>query len=65
MSFIWLILTISWLTIIIYPQIIAYLIWGLLLFFWINILITNFFFFKKNKNWKDYVSFWKYKIYKN
>ena len=54
------------LIIIFNPLIISYLIWGFLMFVWLNIIATKFLFFKKSSsNWKDYVSFWKYKIYKD
>lgn len=66
MSYLWTILVIFWIIIIYNPALISYLIWGFMIFVWLNIVITKYFFFKKsNNNWKDYVSFWKYKIYKD
>jgi len=54
-------LIIFWIIIIIFPKIIAWLIWWFLIFVWINILI----FMKVQKKWKDdYVKFWKYKIFR-
>lgn len=64
MSAFWLLLVISGIIIIVYPQIIAYMIWGLLLFFGLNILFAKYLFSKKQKTWENYVKFWNYKIYK-
>lgn len=61
----WIILVVSGVIIIAYPQIIAYMIWGLLLFFGINILLAKYLFFKNTKWWENYVKFWNYKIYKD
>ncbi len=57
------ILIIFWVIIILAPAILAYLIWWLFIFIWINILI----FFKNIKsktNKEEYIKFGKYKIYK-
>ena len=59
-------LIIFWTIIILNPEIIAYLIWWILLILWINMLLfKSLFSFLKNK-WKkeDYVKFGKYKIYR-
>jgi hypothetical protein len=61
----WIILVVSGVIIIAYPQIIAYMIWGLLLFFGINILLAKYLFSKNTKWWENYVKFWNYKIYKD
>jgi len=54
-------LIIFWIILIKFPEIIAYLIWGLLIFIWVNMLI----FMRAVKKWKqDYVKFWKYKIFR-
>ena len=65
MPIFWIILVVSWIIIIAYPQIIAYMIWGLLLFFWANILFAKYLMQKNSKNWENYVKFWNYKIYKD
>lgn len=63
-------LIIFWIIIIAAPEILAYLLWGLFIFLWINGLLLGSFFnkFKKsswaNMHWDDYVQFGKYKIYK-
>lgn len=66
MSAFWILLVVSWIVIIIWPQIIAYILGWLLLFFWLNILFLKYviFFKSKNKN-EGYVKFWNYKIYKD
>ena len=51
------------------PEILAYLLWGLFIFLWINgMIIWGLFNKMKNKSgkpsWEDYVKFGKYKIYK-
>lgn len=61
----WIILVVSGVIIIVYPQIIAYMIWGLLLFFGINILLAKYLLSKNTKWWDSYVKFWNYKIYKD
>lgn len=54
-------LIIFWIIIIFFPEIIAYLIWWLLIFIWINMFI----FIKAVKKWKeDYVRFGNYKIFR-
>ncbi len=65
MSAFWILLVISGIIIIVYPQIIAYMIGGLLLFFGLNILVANFLLKKTSKSWENYVKFWNYKIYKD
>lgn len=65
MSAFWIILVVSGIIIIVYPQIIAYILWGLLLFFWLNILFAKFMFSKSSKSWENYVKFGNYKIYKD
>ena len=58
-------LIVMWIIIIIFPDILAYLLAVFFLITWINILIAS------NKMWwakkwkEDYVQFWKYKIFKN
>lgn len=61
----WIILVVSWVIIIVYPQIIAYMIGGLLLFFGINILLAKYILWQKSKSGESYVKFWNYKIYKD
>lgn len=55
-------LIIFWIIVIVFPTIIAYLIWSFFIFIWINILM----FFRQitSKKWEQYVKFWDYKIYK-
>jgi hypothetical protein len=51
-----------WTILIIFPELVGYLLWWFLIFIWINILI---FFRWKSWKWKeDYVKFGKYKIYR-
>lgn len=59
---IWLI--IFWLIIVYNPDIIAYLLWWLLIFIWLNILIFSSMFNKKSKKWDNYVKFGNYKIFR-
>ncbi len=65
MPIFWILLIVSGIIIIVHPQIIAYMIGGLLLFFGINILLAKYLFSKKNTSWENYVKFWNYKIYKD
>jgi hypothetical protein len=54
-------LIIFWIIVIIFPQIIAYLLWWLFILIWLNILI----FVKKFKSNKEsYVKFGNYKIFR-
>ncbi len=54
-------LIIFWIVVIIFPKIISYLIWWLLIFIWFNMLI----FMRAVKKWKEnYVKFGKYKIFR-
>ncbi len=65
MPAIWIILIVSWTVIIAFPDIISYIIWGLLLFFWLNILLAKYLFNKTSKSGENYVKFWNYKIFKD
>lgn len=65
MPIFWILLIVSGIIIIVYPQIIAYMIGGLLLFFGINVLLAKYLFSKKTTSWDNYVKFWNYKIYKD
>jgi len=56
-------LIIFWIIIIKFPEIIAYLIGGLLIFIGLNILIF-FGWFKKQGSKEEYVKFGKYKIFR-
>ncbi len=59
----WLFLFIFWVIIIYNPDIIAYLLWGLLVFIWLNLFLFSV--FSKSKSWSDnYVKFWNYKIFR-
>ena len=50
---------------IIFPDLVGYILWGLLIFLWINSLIfMKVLFGKKSSDKEDYVQFGKYKIYK-
>lgn len=57
-------LIIFWIIIIIFPELLVYLIWGFFIMIWINILLANVFFIKKAKKDENYIKFWKYKIYR-
>ncbi len=63
MPFVSIFLIILWSLIIIFPNLISYFIWWLLLFIWVNLLILKF--ITKNKSQDSYIKFWKYKIYKD
>lgn len=62
MPVIWIFLTTLWVLIIIFPNLISYFIWGLLLLIWINLIILK---FLSKKTQDSYIKFWKYKIYKD
>lgn len=64
MLYFWIIMTLFWAFILYKPEIIAYIIWILFIVIWFNIILIKLILNKKYKNWKSYVSFWKYKIYK-
>lgn len=64
MNFFWIFLIIFWIIIVKFPEIISYLIWWFMVFVGINIIISKYLFFRQ-KSGKDYVAFWKYKIYKD
>ncbi len=55
-------LILFWIILIIFPEIIAYILGWLLIFIWVN--MVAFLKTKKNKHGDDYVKFWKYKIYR-
>lgn len=58
-----LVLIIFWIILIVFPDIIAYLLGWFFVFIWINMLLLGWMFWKKeNKEW--YVKFGKYKIYR-
>ena len=61
-------LIIFWLIIIFAPEIIAYAIWGFILFIWLNAWFISYQLNKKKKskkeNEKEYIKFWEYKIYR-
>lgn len=58
-------LVVSGVIIIAWPEIIAYMIGGLLLFFWLNIIFAKYLFNRAQKWGDNYVKFGKYKIYKD
>lgn len=58
-------LVVSGVIIIAWPEIIAYMIGWLLLFFGLNIIFAKYLFNKANKSWENYVKFGKYKIFKD
>lgn len=63
MRIFWLFLFIFWVVIIYNPDIIAYLLWWLLVFIWLNLFLFSV--FTKNKSGSDnYVKFWNYKIFR-
>ncbi len=63
MNLFWLLLVVFWVTLIVFPDILAYLLWGFFIFLWINILIF-FRAIKSKKSENNYVKFGKYKIYR-
>lgn len=65
MPIFWVILVVSGGIIIAWPEIIAYMIGGLLLFLGMNILLAKYLFSKKWNSGENYVKFWNYKIYKD
>jgi len=62
MRLFWLFLFIFWIIIIYNPDIIAYLIWWLLVFIGINMFLASLFFKKASKD--SFVKFWDYKIFR-
>ena len=63
----WLILVIFWVIVIVFPEIIAYLIWWLLIFIWLNIFLitkTKESFWKKKPSMDNFVKFGDYKIFR-
>lgn len=65
MSFFGLTLVASWVVILVWPEIIAYIIGFILIWIWTQILFMKYLFSKSNNSKSNYVSFWKYKIYKD
>lgn len=63
MKIFWILLIIFWIIVIIFPEVLAYLIWGFIIFIWINTLILAWLFSKSNSK-EEYIKFWKYKIYR-
>lgn len=59
----WIFLLIFWIIIIYNPDIIAYLLGGLLVFIWLNLVLFWIFTKKKNPN-ENYVKFGNYKIFR-
>jgi hypothetical protein len=58
-------LILFWVTIIIFPQFLSYLIGGFFIIIWINILIIwTVFSSRKKKSEDNYIKFGKYKIYR-
>ena len=51
-----------WAIVIIFPEVIAYLIWGFLIFIGVNLI--TFFKTTKSKDWDNYVKFGNYKIFR-
>lgn len=62
MRLFWLFLFIFWIIIIYNPDIIAYLIWWLLVFIGLNMFLASLFFKKDSK--ESFVKFWDYKIFR-
>ncbi len=63
MNLFWLLFLVFWIVLIVFPDILAYLLWWFFIFLWINILI----FFRalnSKKSGENYVKFGKYKIYR-
>ena len=58
-------LIIFWLLLIFFPKLIAYIIWGFILFIGINAWIISYKLNQEKKNKKSYVKFWEYKIYRD
>jgi hypothetical protein len=65
MTFYWFLMVLFWVIVIIFPDIIAYLVWWFLVFIGLNILFFRFYFKKNTKtNKESYVEVWGYKIYR-
>jgi membrane protein implicated in regulation of membrane protease activity len=65
MVFYWILITLFWITIIVFPEIIAYLLGGFLVFIGLNILFFWTYFKRKTKtNKESYVEVGGYKIYR-
>ena len=63
MKYTWLALITFWLINIVFPDFIAYIIWGASVFFWISILLGSSIWPKK-ANGENYVKVWDYKIFR-
>lgn len=58
-------LIVFWIIIIVFPKILAILIWGFFVFIWVNLFFISRAYSKGWSKWKwDYVKVGKYKIYK-
>ena len=62
MKWLWIFLIMFWITVIVFPDLIAYLLGWFLIFIGINLI--SFFRPKKGKKGDSYVKFWNYKIYR-
>ncbi len=64
MKFVWIFFIIFWLAVVIYENLLVYLIGWFFIFMWLNILFIAKSFSSK-QNWKEnYVKFGNYKIYR-
>jgi len=56
------------LLVILFPKLIAYIIWGFILFIWLNAWYISYKLNKakkyKKENEKEFIKFWEYKIYR-
>lgn len=58
-------LILFWITVIVFPEFLAYLIGGFFIIVWVNMLWISLMFSSKMKKWgEDYIKFGKYKIYR-
>lgn len=64
MQAIWISLLIFWIIIIVFPEVIAFLIWWFLVFLALNILFLSNKISKDSQNKEEYIKFGKYKIYR-
>ncbi len=65
MKYIPIVLILFWIIVVISPDIIAYLIWGFLIFIGVNMLMMSSGFGTTKWGKKDYIKFGDYKIYRN
>ncbi len=63
MIFFWLLILAFWVLIVVFPDALAYLVWGFFILLWLNIIIWAFII--KSKAKKDWIHIAWYKVYKS